>query len=469
MIARLQQMVRSPGYQRCPAVLFCLFTILVLWCPVSNAQEEVRLRAQAQIAPRINIAAQPLTEKTSGTSHPAIGDTISRVFINDLKSSGVFNVIDLSVSIRDSLGQVVPAFLDTNGTPDFELLQKMSAQTLVSGEFEVRNPQIEITLQLVDVNSRRIITTKSYAAFDLTLRRVIHRMADDVVMQMTGESGIAQTRIAFISDRTGSKELYAADYDGFNVQQLTNDSARKYSPNWSPDGTKIAYVSYRDGLHELYALDLQTGETSKILPTITPRLEGWSPRWSPDGRYIAFGLSIEGESKFFLCNADGTGLRPIVISFGIAVAPTWSPNSDQLAYVSDRTDEPHVYVVNVDGSNDQRITFEGKYNASPSWSPRGDRIAFVAGDTLTTKRGLERIFNVYTCDINGENLMRLTGIEGIEGNNEDPAWSPDGLHILISSDRSGRSELYMINWDGTDIRPVVSGGDNITPTWGPRP
>lgn len=217
---------------------------------------------------------------------------------------------------------------------------------------------------------------------------------------------------------------------------------------------------------EMYVLDMQTGQTSRI-PSNGQTV--FSPRWSPDGRYIAFGLSIDGSAKLYLCNADGTGFRPLVTAYGINVTPSWSPTGDQLAYVSDRTNDPNVYVVSVDGSNDRRITSDGKYNASPAWSPRGDRLVFVAGDTLRTNRNLARTFNLYTCDVNGGNLMRLTGVHGLEGDNENPTWSPDGLHILFSSNRSGRYKVYMMNWDGSNVYEVISGGHNTTPFWGPRP
>ena len=453
----------------CTGILVGVCLLCIFRVAPAGAQEEVRLRAVANVAPRINLAVQPFVEKTSGVYHPGYADTIRTVFLRDLVMSGVFNVMDLSVTVEDSAGREKSAFLDESGVPDFELLKKLSAQALVAGEFEVRDPQIELTLHLEDVSTRRTITSKVYAAFDLTLRRVIHRMADDVVLQMTGDPGVAQTRIAYISNLTGASELYIADYDGYNVRQLTNDGARKYSPNWSPDGARIAYSSYRDGPHELYVLDMQTGETVKIESFGRTTL---SPRHSPDGRYIVLGLVVEGSAKLFLCNADGTDMRPLLVSHGINVEPTWSPRGDQIAYMSDRTDDPHVYVVNIDGSDDHRITFEGKYNGSPAWSPRGDRIAFVAGDTLTTYRGLERIFNIYTSDVNGENLMRLTGIEGIQGNNMNPTWSPDGLHILFGSDRDrayGDQKIYIMNWDGSGVRTVITSGHNITPSWGPRP
>lgn len=453
-----------------PLPTIAVLVLLRIGCgvlPAAAQQDEVRLRIQANIAPRIDIAVQPFAPVTK--PHSAVGDTITNVLIRDLKLSGVFNVVDLSVTARTANAGRVPVFVDRTGNVDYDLLRKTAAQTLVTGEYEVREPQIEMTLKIVDVKTRKTVTTRGYAAFGMTLRRVIHRMADDVVFQMTGEQGIAQTRVAFISDRTGHKEVYIADYDGFNVQQLTNDGARKFSPQWSPDGTRIVYTSFRDGPMEMYVLNLQTGETRKY-PTYKNTV--FSPRWSPDGRHIVFGLSIEGTAKLYLMNADGTGLRALHMPYGIAVEPSWSPAGDQIAYVSDRTNDPHVYVVNMDGSNDRRITWDGTYNASPAWSPKGDRIAFVAGDTLRTAQGdLNRIFNIYTCDVNGENLMRLTGVKNFEGNNENPSWSPDGRHILFSSDRRqpGQADLYIMNWDGADVYRIVTGGDNITPSWGPRP
>ncbi|MBM3262014.1 MAG: PD40 domain-containing protein [candidate division Zixibacteria bacterium] len=433
-----------------------------------HAQDEVRLTVQAKIAPRMTIAFQPITEKSAGVLHPAIRDSINSVLAKDLKWSSVFSIIDLRAAVRDSMGRSVTVFSDANGMPDMELLRKLSAQVLVSGEFETKDRQIEITLRLTDVRTRRIITTKGYAAIELTLRRVVHRMADDIVLQMTGERGIAQSRVAFISDRTGAPEVFMADYDGFNVLQLTNDGSRKYSPNWSPDGSKIVYTSYRDGPHEMYVLDLQTGKTSK---NSFSRQTTLSPRWSPDGKRLVFGLVVDGISRLFTSRPDGGDLQPLVLSYGISVEPSWSPRCNRVVYMSDRTDDRHLYVINTDGTDDRRITFEGKYNASPAWSPRGDRIAFVAGDTLRTSRGLERIFNIYTCDAEGRNLMKLTGIGGVQGNNENPTWSPDGLQILFSSDRdnNGRYNLYIMNWDGSEVRRIVTQGNNFTPVWGPRP
>ncbi|MCY3773949.1 MAG: hypothetical protein OXG98_18235 [Gemmatimonadetes bacterium] len=456
------------------------FVLPLLGANSVSAQDEVNLSVQARVSPRIPIAFKPFAPRDGTAFDAAVQDTVNQVLMRDLSFSGVFAVRDLSIPARtgadagspvltDSAGDTAYVFLDAAGEVDLELLRKLSVQVMVSGTYEVSGSQVEISVRLTDVGTRRTILEKGYAAFDLTLRRIVHLMADDIVFQLTGDRGIAQTRVVFISQRSGAPELYISDYDGFNVRQLTRDGARKYSPTWSPDGTRIAYTSYRDGPHELYLLDLQNGETSKVSFKGRTVL---SPRWSPDGRHLIVGLVTKGISKLFISTLDGSELIPLATGYGINVSPSWSPRGDQVVYMSDRLTQKHLYVINIDGSNDHRITFEGGYNGSPAWSPRGDRIAFVGGDLAPGRRGgSQRVFNIYTCDVNGRNIVKLTGVRGPEGDNVNPAWSPDGLHILFGSDRirKGEYHIYRMYWNGGDVHPVITEGNNRQPGWGPRP
>ena len=197
-----------------------------------------------------------------------------------------------------------------------------------------------------------------------------------------------------------------------------------------------------------------------------------SPRWSPDGSHLAISLIKEGLSNLYITTIDGVQLIPLVIGHGINVSPSWSPRGDQVVYMSDRLTKKHLYVINIDGSGDHRITHEGGYNGSPSWSPRGDRIAFVAGDKVDPADGRgNRVFNIYTSDINGRNLVKLTGINSREGDNVNPTWSPDGLQILFGSDRNRKGEfhIYRMYWNGGYAYPVITKDNNRQPVWGPRP
>jgi TolB protein len=96
------------------------------------------------------------------------------------------------------------------------------------------------------------------------LRALAHRIADDVVKAATGREGIARTRIAFINDQTGHKEVYVMDFDGENAKQLTNDKSLSLLPRFSPDARKLAYTSYKDGNPDLFLINLETGHTSTL-------------------------------------------------------------------------------------------------------------------------------------------------------------------------------------------------------------
>ena len=376
-------------------ILLAACVLSLLGAQSASGQDEVNLSVQARVSPRIPIAFKPFVPRDGTAFDAAVQDTVNQVLMRDLSFSGVFAVRDLSIPARVGADDGAPVltegdsdttfvFLDAAGEVDLELLRKLSVQVMVSGTYEVSGSRVEISLRLTDLGTRRTILEKGYAAFDLTLRRIVHLMADDIVFQLTGDLGTAQTRVVFVSQRSGAPELYISDYDGFNVRQLTRDGARKYSPNWSPDGTRIAYTSYRDGPHELYILDLQSGETGKIPFRGRTVL---SPRWSPDGRHLILSLVTEGVSRLYISTLDGSRLVPLATGYGINVSPSWSPRGDQVVYMSDRLTQKHLYVINIDGSNDHRITSEGGYNGSPAWSPRGDRIAFVGGDVAQGRRG----------------------------------------------------------------------------------
>ncbi|MDE2846455.1 MAG: hypothetical protein OXO51_07115, partial [Gemmatimonadota bacterium] len=248
-------------------ILLAACVLSLLAAQTASGQDEVNLSVQARVSPRIPIAFKPFVPRDGTAFEAAVQDTVNQVLMRDLSFSGVFAVRDLSIPARvgtddgapvltASAGDTTYVFLDAAGEVDLELLRKLSVQVMVSGTYEVAGSRVEISVRLTDLGTRRTILEKGYAAFDLTLRRIVHLMADDIVFQLTGDQGTAQTRVVFISQRSGAPELYISDYDGFNLRQLTRDGARKYSPNWSPDGTRIAYTSYRDGPHELYILDL---------------------------------------------------------------------------------------------------------------------------------------------------------------------------------------------------------------------
>src|SRR5574341_1228489 len=196
-----------------------------------------------------------------------------------------------------------------------------------------RGKDLVLSGRLFDAATGTRIAGKEYFGKDETLNRMVHAFADEIVSRYTGEKGIARTRIAYVSDKTGRKELYVMDYDGRNPLKLTADRSICTSPAWSPDGRVLAYVSYRDKNPDLFGLDLETGRRWKISGTEGLNI---SPAWSPNGKRLGAALSRDGSAEIYTMDRDGTDLERLTYGVYDNVAPSWSPNGREIVFNSGR-------------------------------------------------------------------------------------------------------------------------------------
>jgi TolB protein len=111
-------------------------------------------------------------------------------------------------------------------------------------------------------------------------RRAVHSVSDEIVAKLTNKKGAAQTRIAFISDKSGKKELYVMDYDGANIQRFTTDNSIVVSPNFSRQASKIAYTSYKSAYPDVYVMTYPSG--NRLVAARYPGLNSGAA-FSPDG------------------------------------------------------------------------------------------------------------------------------------------------------------------------------------------
>jgi len=281
---------------------------------------------------------------------------------------------------------------------------------------------------------------KSYSG---SARAVAHQFADDIIETLTGNKGMAGSKIAFVGTRSGRKEIYTADYDGSNVQQLTRDNNISVNPSLSPDGRKLAYTGYKSGYADIYLVDLASGSRERII-----KFPGTNSgaAFSPDGGRLACTLSKDGNPELYVTGAGCGGARRLTHTPGVESSPTWSPNGDEIIYSSDDRGTPQLYRISSGGGSGSLISTGFGYCTEPSWSPDGKKVAF------SIRQGG---FQIAVLDLQGGQARVLTA-------GERPAWGPDSRHILFAEGGA----LYLIDAQTGKKTRVLDGLGKITePTW----
>ncbi len=286
------------------------------------------------------------------------------------------------------------------------------------------------------------------------LRQAIHKVADEIVAKLTGKKGIAQTHIAFISDKSGKKELYAMDYDGGKVQRFTTDKSLVVAPNFNYQGNKIAYTSYRSSFPDVYVMGYPAGKVRVV--SNYPGLNSGAA-FSPDGSRLALTLSKDGNPELYTMSVDGENLKRLTHTRGGESSPTWSPDGGQIAYSSDEGGRPQIYIIPSSGGSGKKLTSSPAYNTEPDWSPDGKQIAYSSSPNSSQ-------WAISALD------LQESGGRGKEiysdGNCEDPSWAPDGRHLVFSRTTDGYSNLYILDTITKEATQLTRDFGNCTqPTW----
>ncbi len=308
-----------------------------------------------------------------------------------------------------------------------------------------------IEATLVDLDRGDVAWERTCEASPGAARATAHKIADEILWSETGVRGVAQTRLAFVSDRLGArrsptgemrrvKEVFAADYDGATQVPLTADGDLALTPSWAPDGQAVAYTSYRRGFQDLFVW--RPGARSVGNPTFG-RGKNWLPAFSPDGSRIAFTSSREGGASVYVMGTDGSDVRRLGHHWGIDTSPAWSPDGTKIAFTSNESGAPRDL-----GNGRRRVQRAAgdlrEYCDKASWSPAPfNEIAYVS----QTASG----FDIKVVDVTTGRRRQLTFSPGY---NESPSWSPNGRHIVFSSTRSGVEQNLVDEQVGSGSAPA---------------
>jgi TolB protein len=413
--------------------LFCLAPSACCLLPAPASAEKIYIDITSPGLKRLPIAVQDFPGKKE----------ISDIVKDDLTFTGLFNCLDDSVQIeRPDQPFNAVSWLGLG----VELVVKGRVSVFAADKFLV-------SVSAYDVSDGKEVLKKEYASTTEMTRQLAHSVANDIYTVLTGQQGIFKTKIAFIADKKGEKELYLMDWDGQRMQGSGITAGILMTPHWSPDKTKLLYSAERQRQWGIYLLDISNMKERNLMLMNGLNIAG---NFFPNNYQFVFATSRDVNSGIYIADLSHAGGRKIISSPWIDVSASISPDGKSIVFVSNRSGNPQIYIADRDGYGVTRLTFQGNYNTSPVWSPQGDKIAYAS--MIGGKN------QIYVIKTDGTGPTQLTD----RGNNESPSFSPDGRYLTFTSTIDGSKGVYLMRINGDGMSRITPKGlKTLNPSWSP--
>ncbi|MBT8458606.1 MAG: Tol-Pal system protein TolB [Boseongicola sp.] len=428
--------------------------VMALASPVAAQERSGPLRieiTQGVIEP-VPIAVAPFLAENTAASDFA--RQITAVVASDLVGTGLFRDVPKNAYISQ--------VSDFNGAVAYPDWKAINVEALVTGAVTLTSDnRLVVKFRLFDIfTGAPLGEGLQFAGGTDSWRRVAHKVADQVYGRITGETGYFDSRVVYVEE-TGpknarAKRLAIMDYDGANIQYLTDASSIVLAPRFSPTGDRVLFTSYESGFPQIY--ELAVGTVTKRALQVDAAAMTFAPRYAPNGQTVLYSRSEGGNTDIYRLDLASGQRARLTSAPSIETAPSFSPDGSQIVFESDRSGNQQLYVMPAGGGEAKRISFgQGRYG-TPVWSPRGDFIAF-------TKQNAGR-FHIGVMRTDGSNERLLTASFLDEG----PTWAPNGRVLMFtreSAGAAGEPALFSVDISGRNLKRLAMPTAASDPAWSP--
>lgn len=250
--------------------------------------------------------------------------------------------------------------------------------------------------------------------------------------------------IVFVSDRSGTLNIWTMDASGKNQRPLTHDSNPAADPRFSPDGKRILFTSLKAGVPEVWIMNRDGSKPYSVT-------QGCQGNWSPDGQSIVF---IRDNQTYVRELLSGKERRVTPENWERCGVPAWSPDGKCIAVASRHMESIGIFMVGLDGKEITPLATKDPA-CTPWWSKDGKHLL------CQTVKG-----HVHQVDADGKNWEQITFGADLQ---HFARYSPDGSMILFcrAPSQEGPWQICVMRLEGdeTDFVRLTSEGSNSFPDW----
>ena len=288
------------------------------------------------------------------------------------------------------------------------------------------------------------------------------REVDDPQISADGQWVAYTVATLSLKDDEEKTRIWMAPTAGGDAIPMTSEEVSSEHPRWSPDGKYLAFLSKRnEGKTQVWLLNRQGGEAQRLTETIQDVKDF---AWSPDSKRLVLMLQdptpedLEAAKEKATEKSEGKetkdktpkAQRPWVVD-------RYQFKEDEIGYLERfRT---HLYVFDIASKALTQVTSGDFDDEHPAWSPDGKLLAFNSKRTgPDPDRNYDSNIWVVAAD-NTDKGAHPTQLTTGPGNEDSPAWSPDGMWIAYETQPDPKLFIYGTNHIG--VSPAGGGEAKI--------